>query len=81
MRFDEIPEWAIAGPVVYKDGEPMFTRHKIHKMMSSWYSDMDDVVIGESIVRKYVEKFELCRIDACDEMEREMFYIRLAKFK
>jgi len=81
MRFDELPEWAIAGPVVCQDGEPIFTRHKIHKMMSRRYSDMDDVVIGESIVRKYVEKFELCQLNACEQMEREISDIRLAKMK
>lgn len=81
MRFEQLPEWAIAGPVVCKDGEPIFTRHKIHKMMSPKYSDMDDVVIGESIVRKYVEKFQLCGFDACEQMEREITNIRLAKMK
>jgi hypothetical protein len=51
-------EWAIAGPVVYKDGEPLFTRHKIHLEMLKFYRDIDDVIYIESIVRSHVEDYK-----------------------
>lgn len=59
MIFSSIPEWAIAGPVVYKDGEPLFIRHKIHQEMSKHYSDLEDVIYIESIVRKHVEDYKV----------------------
>jgi hypothetical protein len=59
MLFEEIPEWAIAGPVVSNNGAPIFERHKIHKALSDYYRNIDDVLLIESVVRQYVPAY-LC---------------------
>ncbi len=55
MKFSELPDWAIAGPVVYKDDKPLFVRHQIHKGICYEYRNLDDVIYIESIVRKYTD--------------------------
>ena len=59
MLFEEIPEWAIAGPVVCNNTIPIFTRHQIHKELSVYYGNIDDVLLIESVVRQYVPAY-LC---------------------
>lgn len=58
MKFEEIPDWLIAGPVVCKDNVPIFTRHQIHFDMCKHYSDIDDVIYIENIVRNYVMEYK-----------------------
>lgn len=58
MNFEEIPDWLIAGPVVCKDNVPIFTRHQIHSDMCKHYSDVDDVIYIENMVRLYVTEYK-----------------------
>lgn len=58
MIFEEIPDWLIAGPVVCKDNVPIFTRHQIHSDLCKCYSDVDDAIYIENIVRNYVAEYK-----------------------
>ena len=58
MKFEEIPDWLIAGPVVCKDNIPIFTRHQIHSDLCKYYSDVDDAIYIENIVRNYVAEYK-----------------------
>lgn len=58
MIFEEIPDWLIAGPVVYKDNVRIFTRHQIHSDLCKYYSDVDDAIYIENIVRNHVAEYE-----------------------
>lgn len=58
MRFQDLPDWLIAGPVVFDKGKPLFERHQIHLTMCMYYRDIDDVLYIESIVRKFVDDYE-----------------------
>ena len=58
MNFEEIPDWLIAGPVVCKDNIPIFTRHQIHSDLCKYYSDVDDAIYIENIVRNYVMEYK-----------------------
>lgn len=58
MKFEEIPDWLIAGPVVRKDNVPIFTRHQIHSDLSKHYVDLDDVIYIENVVRNYVTQYK-----------------------
>ena len=69
MLFEEIPEWAIAGPVVYDSDAPIFVRHQIHKEMSRYYRDIDDILFIESIVRKYVADFKKSQLTTIDQLK------------
>lgn len=59
MLFEEIPEWTIAGPVIGDKTIPIFNRHQIHKELSVYYGNIDDVLLIESVVRQYVPAY-LC---------------------
>lgn len=59
MNFKDLPDWLIAGPVVYKDNVPIFTRHQIHQDLCKHYKDWDDVIYIENIVRLYVDNYKL----------------------
>ena len=58
MNFEEIPDWLIAGPVVCKDNVPIFTRHQIHSDLCRHYSDIDDAIYIENMVRNYVPQYK-----------------------
>ena len=58
MIFEEIPDWLIAGPVVCKDNVPIFTRHQIHSDLCKHYSDIDDIIYIENMVRIYVPQYK-----------------------
>ena len=58
MNFEDLPDWLIAGPVVCKDNVPIFTRHQIHSDLCKYYSDVDDVIYIENMVRLYVTEYK-----------------------
>ena len=58
MKFEEMPEWLLAGPVVCKDNIPIFTRHQLHSDLCKYYSDVDDAIYIENIVRNYVTEYK-----------------------
>lgn len=77
MKFEEMPDWLIAGPVVCKDNVPIFTRHQIHLDLSKHYVDLDDVLFIEGIVRDYVTDYKENKVKTIEELLTIMTRSRL----
>ena len=81
MHFLEIPDWAIAGPVVYKDGKPIFERHQIHQAMARHYSYVEDAIAVESFVREHVDDYVQNPEKTLEVIHRKMRTVSLNKMR
>jgi hypothetical protein len=81
MNFSELPEWAIAGPVVCKDGKLLFERHQIHQAMTKHYNSLNDAIVVESFVREHVDDYVQNPEKTLEVIHRKMRTVSLNKMK
>lgn len=81
MNFEEIPDWLIAGPVVCKDNVPIFTRHQIHSDLCKHYSDWDDAIYIENIVRNYVTDYKENKVKTIEKLLTMMSLARVKQVR